>query len=175
MTGSRMARKIDPATPSMANRWRIPIVAFAVASSAIAAAQPPAGATSNEAEPEFRVELPEPPATKAADADVARGAALYAAHCASCHGDGAVSGSEYSDLRYTPTAVHRSWNAIVVEGIYATAGMPAFKGKLSGAEAESIRSFVIQEARTAYETCTTIDRNAEPTRHRNLCTRALND
>ena len=139
----------------------------------MAAAQAPAGSAPDEAEFELRVELPEPPAIEATAEELARGAALYAAECASCHGDGAVSGSETSDLRYSPTAVHRSWNAIVVEGIYATGGMPAFKATLSPKDAEAIRAFVVHEARSAYETCNAIDRDTEPARHQSLCTRTL--
>ncbi len=126
-----------------------------------------------EAEFEFRVELPEPPALEATEEDLALGAALYTTHCASCHGDGAVSDSEFSDLRYSPTPVHRSWNAIVVEGIYATGGMPAFKATLSTKDAEAIRAFVVHQARLAYETCNAIDRDAEPARYQSLCTRVL--
>ena len=86
-----------------------------------------------------------------------------------------MSGTETSDLRYSPTAVHRSWHAIVVEGIYATGGMPAFKATLSTKDAEAIRAFVVREARIAFETCSAIDRDAEPARHQSLCTRALPD
>ena len=170
---TRMRRELAASTPSAAGRWRTATVVMAAAWSAMAAAQAPAESAPDEAEFEFRVELPEPPTLEATDAELARGAALYAANCASCHGAGAVSSSEISDLRYTSTAVHRSWNAIVVEGIYATGGMPAFKATLSAKDAEAIRAFVVQEARATYETCTTIDQDAEPARHQSLCTRVL--
>ncbi|MDE0008576.1 MAG: cytochrome c, partial [Gammaproteobacteria bacterium] len=149
------------------------VVVLAVGWSAIAAGPAIGESAPDEAEFEFRVELPEPPALEATEEELARGAALYAAQCASCHGHGAVSDSEISDLRYTSTAVHRSWNAIVVEGIYATGGMPAFKASLSTEDAEMIRAFVVERARIAYETCNAIDRDAEPVHHQRLCTRVL--
>lgn len=168
-----MWRESAASAPSAARHWRTAVGVLALAWGAMAAGQVPDGSTPDEAEFEFRVELPEPPALEATEEELARGAALYAAECASCHGDGAVSGTETSDLRYSPTAVHRSWNAIVVEGIYATAGMPAFKATLSTKDAEAIRIFVVHEARIAYETCNAIDWNAEPARYQSLCTRAL--
>ena len=169
MTRMRMGR--ESAIPGAAHPWVSALVVLAAAWSA--AAQAPAGSAPDEAEFEFRVELPEPPALDATEEELARGAALYADNCASCHGDGAVSDREISDLRYTPTAVHRSWNAIVVEGIYTTGGMPAFKASLSTEDAEAIRAFVVQEARIAYETCNAINRGAEPARYQSLCTRVL--
>lgn len=164
MTGTRMWR--ESAAPA-ARPW-LSAVVLAVGWSAMGTEPVPA-----EAEFEFRVEVPEPPALEATEEDLALGAALYTTHCASCHGDGAVSDSEFSDLRYSPTPVHRSWNAIVVEGIYATGGMPAFKATLSTKDAEAIRAFVVHQARLAYETCNAIDRDAEPARHQSLCTRVL--
>ena len=168
-----MWREWAASTPGAVHDWRPAIVVLAVAWSAMAVAQAPAGSAPDEAEFEFRVDLPEPPALETTEEELARGEALYAAECASCHGDEAVSGTATSDLRYSATAVHRSWNAIVVEGIYATGGMPAFKATLSTKDAEAIRAFVVHEARIAYETCNAIDRDTEPSRHQSLCTRAL--
>ena len=163
----------ESATPVAARQRLSAVVVLAMACTAMATGPAPAGSAPDETEFEFRVELPEPPALAATEEKLARGAALYATHCASCHGAGAVSDSEISDLRYSPTATHRSWNAIVVEGIYETGGMPAFKASLGTEDAEAIRAFVVHKARIAYETCKAIDQDAEPARHQNLCTRAL--
>ncbi|MXY53025.1 MAG: cytochrome c [Gammaproteobacteria bacterium] len=168
-----MWRESAASTPGAARYARRAVAVLAVACSAIAAGQATAESAPDEAEFEFRVELPEPPVLEATGEEVDRGASLYAAMCASCHGDEAVSDSATSDLRYSPIAVHRSWNAIVVEGIYATGGMPAFKASISTKDAEAIRAFVVQQARIAYETCNAIDRDAEPARHQSLCTRVL--
>lgn len=130
-------------------------------------------ALAGAAPPEIRIDLPEPPASEATADEVARGGELYRRLCAECHGENAVSGTAFSDLRYVPTAVHLSWDAIVRGGIYATAGMPGFADSLSGDDAEAVRAWVIARAAAAWRECAGIDRGEEPERYRDACTRAL--
>lgn len=79
-----------------------------------------------------------------------RGAELYGRHCGRCHGGGAVGGpGAFPDLRFADENTHQSWAAIVLSGARSTRGMPRFDDVLSPADAEAIRSFVVDQAHAA--------------------------
>jgi PQQ-dependent dehydrogenase (methanol/ethanol family) len=81
---------------------------------------------------------------------VAAGDRLFAANCAMCHGYAAVSGGLVPDLRHSALAASRNaWAAAVLNGALASRGMPSFQGELTEADAESLRAYVIQRARSA--------------------------
>lgn len=95
-----------------------------------------------------------PPLTRvssdASPEKIERGMALYAETCAGCHGRGASSGGVISDLRYSSPSVFNNYPAILLDGTYLELGMPSFKGRLTPAEVDSIRAFVLsQRARLA--------------------------
>ena len=81
---------------------------------------------------------------------VKRGMLLYGENCAFCHGIAASSGGVISDLRYSAPAVFAKYRDIVLNGTYVELGMPSFRGKLTEADIESIRAFVLfQRAKLA--------------------------
>ncbi len=94
---------------------------------------------------------PNPPAIPAPmtlDADqktVDTGSVLYAQRCVYCHGFGASAGGAIQDLRYSTASVFASYPKIVLDGTYASAGMPSFKQWLSTDDVVAIRAFVISQ------------------------------
>ena len=94
--------------------------------------------------------LAPPPITANAKA-VEQGRKLFLDHCAFCHGDRAVSGSEIPDLRYLDPAKHDIFNQIVLEGIFSGLGMPRFKDVLSVDNAERIHAYLIKRAHETLE------------------------
>jgi len=63
------------------------------------------------------IDVPEPPAMQTTPEQVAHGEGLYHRYCAVCHGPGVTqSTGGIADLRYSSTAVHETWDAIVDRG-----------------------------------------------------------
>jgi len=87
--------------------------------------------------------LPEQPALNASSENIARGEALYAGYCKSCHGFKAVTrhGGSVPDLRYATTETHTAWHGIVVGGAKAANGMPGMELEIG--ESEAIRSYIL--------------------------------
>jgi mono/diheme cytochrome c family protein len=79
---------------------------------------------------------------------------LYHAQCASCHGGIGVP-SEIAivapDLRLMSLDTHSDMENIVIEGSRAQQGMPDFEDAISGQQLESIRAFVVDQARRLQE------------------------
>ena len=92
-----------------------------------------------------------PPPITANAKTVEQGRKLFLDHCAFCHGDRAVSGSEIPDLRYLDPAKHDIFNQIVREGIFSGLGMPRFKDVLSVDNAERIHAYLIKRAHETLE------------------------
>ena len=78
---------------------------------------------------------------------VARGAALYARYCGTCHGDHGQSRGVFPDLRYS-SALHSAdlYAAVVREGVLSDNGMAGFGEALSPDEAEATRHYIIAKA-----------------------------
>jgi quinohemoprotein ethanol dehydrogenase len=105
--------------------------------------------------------LPEPPAVQTlakppvlvGDAQLARqGQIAFHTFCSTCHGDSAVGGGVVPDLRWSPTnRSEQAWRDVVIDGERKDRGMVSFAAVMSGAEAESIRAYVIKRARDTYE------------------------
>lgn len=95
--------------------------------------------------------LAEPPASTASAQTVALGKTEYFTNCFMCHGDSLVSGGMVPDLRYSDEQTHAEWNAIVLGGSRAGAGMPGFGSRIGVAESEAIQAYVLDRARAAYE------------------------
>ena len=95
--------------------------------------------------------LPAHELAMAAPEEVAEGRELYNLYCAVCHGGNAISGGIVPDLRYRIAELDPDWQAIVFDGAFAGAGMPAWKDYLSREEADKIKSYVSHEARLGEE------------------------
>jgi quinohemoprotein ethanol dehydrogenase len=95
-----------------------------------------------------------PPPTIVVNATLAsEGAAQYARHCGSCHGDAAVSGGLVPDLRYSRALSNDAlWKAVLEEGVLAPNGMIAFKSDLSRRQEDAVRAFLIRRAQESYAT-----------------------
>jgi len=89
-----------------------------------------------------------PPSTGSAEA-IARGAGLYEAHCALCHGAAARGGIK--DLRYMSPATHAEFLDILLSGTRASKGMASFADTLSRADAQAIHDYVISRANVDWE------------------------
>jgi quinohemoprotein ethanol dehydrogenase len=105
--------------------------------------------------------LPAPPAVQTlakppvlvGDAQLARqGQIAFHTFCSTCHGDSAVGGGVVPDLRWSPTnRSEQAWRDVVIDGERKDRGMVSFAAVMSGAEAESIRAYVIKRAHDTYE------------------------
>ena len=99
------------------------------------------------------VNIPVPPDIEATDEEVARGEALYQAHCSRCHGSAVNSAGAVPDLKYLPAASHGRWDLIVRQGVYATVGMPGFADVLTEADAKAVHAYVISQTKAAIAFC----------------------
>ena len=110
------------------------------------------GATASLPVIETQVQLlPPHELAMAAPEQVAEGRELYNLYCAVCHGGNAISGGLLPDLRYRIAELDPDWQAIVYDGVFAGAGMPAWKDYLSREEADKIKAYVVHEARLGSE------------------------
>jgi quinohemoprotein ethanol dehydrogenase len=99
--------------------------------------------------PPVRVEPPlvQPPAQTATPAVVRRGEIKFAEQCSRCH----VFGPSITpDLRNLTPQVHAAFNAIVLRGVLAPAGMGRFDDVLSPADADAIHAYLIDQGWAAY-------------------------
>jgi quinohemoprotein ethanol dehydrogenase len=90
---------------------------------------------------------PEPPSLAGYSAAAAeRGAKLFGAQCAHCHGGrGDERLSAYPDLFRLSAETHASFDAIVRGGTLASAGMASFADVVSEADVASIQAFLVRE------------------------------
>ena len=92
-----------------------------------------------------------PPSTGSAQT-IEMGHQQFTSHCAMCHEPFAANRSVFPDLRYSAALNSaEAFNAIVLEGALQTAGMASFKGKMSTAEVQSVRAYMIERANQAKE------------------------
>ena len=88
----------------------------------------------------------DPPPSKATQATIQRGEAVFQRFCSSCHGDVAVSGGLVPDLRYSAYLKNDRWFAIVRDGLLQSSGMVGFGKEVLQDDAAAIRSYVIFRA-----------------------------
>jgi quinohemoprotein ethanol dehydrogenase len=100
---------------------------------------------------------PAPP--EGSEALVERGASLFAAHCAACHGVGAVGGGVTPDLRFIAPAMREAFSDVVLGGSLRTRGMPTFADILEPAQLEPIRLYLANRAHAAQQAA---QREAQP-------------
>ncbi len=92
--------------------------------------------------------LPEPPAPRGSPAEIARGAALFAANCAICHPNTPRTLS--ADLRAMTPAGHATFEQVVLDGLKVPLGMPRWKDVLSRQDVAALHAYVIDVARRDY-------------------------
>ncbi len=88
--------------------------------------------------------IPNPPPLRATEAEVQKGAKLYADTCAQCHGDNAVGGVK--DLRHMTMDTHGKFEDIVLGGLFTDKGMASFADLLDKEEVAAIHSYLIARA-----------------------------
>jgi quinohemoprotein ethanol dehydrogenase len=91
--------------------------------------------------------VPAPPPSTATQEMIAAGLDAYAANCAVCHGDGAMSSGLVPNLRYSPLLGDAVlWKSVVREGARSALGMGNFGGIIDDETSEAIRAWIISEA-----------------------------
>jgi mono/diheme cytochrome c family protein len=74
-----------------------------------------------------------------------KGGALFTQWCAVCHGVGAVGGGGLvTALPMSKPEVFKMYKEIVLDGDYASRGMPAFGKWLSNDDVEAIRAYIVK-------------------------------
>ena len=92
---------------------------------------------------------PNPPSQVASPTQVALGEAVYNKRCGLCHGFNAVSGNIVPDLRRSAFLTSpQGWQAVVIGGALAPRGMISWKQFVTPAQAEAIRAYVGEQARS---------------------------
>jgi PQQ-dependent dehydrogenase (methanol/ethanol family) len=91
-----------------------------------------------------------PPPSTASAQRIEAGHQQFLSHCAMCHEPPAANRAVFPDLRYSPAInTPEAFDAVVLEGALQSAGMASFKGRMSAAEVESVRAYVIERANQA--------------------------
>ena len=85
-----------------------------------------------------------PPPLRASEAEVQRGAQLYAETCAVCHGQQAMG--RIKDLRHMSADTHARFKDIVLGGIYVDKGMASFADLLDEAQVSDIHAYLVARA-----------------------------
>jgi quinohemoprotein ethanol dehydrogenase len=92
---------------------------------------------------------PNPPAQIAKADQVALGETIYGKHCGLCHGFDAVSPNIVPDLRRSGFLTSpEGWQAVVIGGALASRGMISWQQFVTPAQAEAVRAFVGERARS---------------------------
>lgn len=79
--------------------------------------------------------------------DVEPGTNLYVANCAGCHGvPGQNSGGNVPNLGYSTRETLEALPAVVLQGAFASQGMPHFGNRLDEAQVLQIRAFILDTA-----------------------------
>ena len=85
-----------------------------------------------------------PPPLRASEAQVQRGAQLFAQTCAVCHGQSAIGGVK--DLRHLTADEHARFSDIVIKGTSSANGMASFADILKPSEVDDVHAYVIARA-----------------------------
>ena len=101
-----------------------------------------------------QAEVPELPDDDFGVAQISEGDDLYHAQCASCHGGIGIPNEVAivaPDLRLMNLNTHSEMADIVIGGSRAERGMPEFEDTITPSQLESIRAFVVEQARRLKE------------------------
>jgi len=102
------------------------------------------------------------PAFKLDPVAVSSGEALFAAHCALCHGANAVSaGAPAPDLRESGIALEQESFSTVLRGALLAQGMPGFP-ELTETQLDQLRSYIRSRARAALAEPHNAERTGKP-------------
>ena len=85
---------------------------------------------------------------------ISEGDDIYHAQCASCHGGIGIPNEVAivaPDLRLMTLSTHDEMSDIVIGGSRADRGMPEFRDAITSDQLESIRAFVVEQARRLKE------------------------
>ena len=86
------------------------------------------------------------------EALVAQGAQLYLKNCSHCHRQVArETGGAIPDLGYMAESIYNNFENIVLKGALEANGMPNFGSKLQLEEVQSIKSFILSQAKAKLE------------------------
>ncbi len=97
-------------------------------------------------------EMQQPPPRSSEDAALLQhGEQLYRTYCTVCHGHAAVSDGIVPDLRRLPALFYDNFDAIVLDGMMARAGMVGFRDVLSEEDSRAIKAYVLDEANDEWE------------------------
>ncbi len=110
------------------------------------------GGTASLPKPDLtKIEMPKPPAATAPAEVAVAGHAKFNRYCLVCHGYNVIGGGVIPDLRYSPLIANgAAFKDVVIGGSRKSLGMVSFAGKLSDADVEAIRAYVITEANSGY-------------------------
>ncbi len=84
--------------------------------------------------------------TEAEPVDIGRGWNLYVQHCATCHGRPGTGGGALPDLARSSEGIYQILDQIVLQGVFASQGMPNFGDKLSADELQQIKDYLLYTA-----------------------------
>jgi quinohemoprotein ethanol dehydrogenase len=83
---------------------------------------------------------------------IEHGREVFFNNCMVCHGDSAQSGGIVTDLRWsTRTSSKESFAEVVMDGLYASAGMASFAKVLTPDDVESVRAYIVNRANEDYK------------------------
>ena len=97
-----------------------------------------------------RATVPELPDSNFGVDQISEGDDIYHAQCASCHGGIGIPNEVAivaPDLRLMTLSTHDEMSDIVIGGSRADRGMPEFRDAITSDQLESIRAFVVEQAR----------------------------
>ncbi len=106
--------------------------------------------------------IPTPPAMEYTPEQAAHGNSLFHQYCAVCHGPGVGTSGPIANLMYSGSEAHSIWDAIVVGGAYTEKGMPGFSHALDITDAQAIRAYVVDRAKTVIAFCESSYRDEYP-------------
>ncbi len=91
-----------------------------------------------------------PPPSTASKQVIAAGQDQFQSHCAVCHDTSYANRDMFPDLRYSPAInTPEVIRSIVLDGVMQAGGMASFKGKVTPAQLESIRAYLVERANQA--------------------------
>jgi quinohemoprotein ethanol dehydrogenase len=90
---------------------------------------------------------PAPPPLRASLRTIARGQALFQAHCIICYAN--IPGAYPQDLRRMDKDTHAAFDDIVLHGALKESGMPGWDDVLTPADARALHAYLIAEAHKA--------------------------
>ncbi len=93
---------------------------------------------------------------------VAKGNGLFHQYCAVCHGPGVGTSGPIKNLMFSTADTHAAWNGIVIGGAYTNKGMPSFNHALEADDAQAVRAYVVDRAKTVIAFCESVYREQYP-------------